>query len=145
MARILVVDDEPKMTSLLCGHLEDAGHQVSTSTRPAEALTLIEKHSFDIVITDLSMPEIGGMTILERALEKPGTEVIMMTAFGTVESAVTAMKKGAAEYLVKPFSLDELAIMVRKLVDKQKLASLVTHYREKEEAAGVSFVGTSEA
>jgi two-component system response regulator AtoC len=145
MARILVVDDEPKMTSLLCGHLEDAGHQVSTSTRPAEALTLIEKHSFDIVITDLSMPEIGGMTILERALEKPGTEVIMMTAFGTVESAVTAMKKGAAEYLVKPFSLDELSIMVRKLVDKQKLASLVTHYREKEEAAGVSFVGTSEA
>jgi DNA-binding NtrC family response regulator len=69
----------------------------------------------------------------------------MMTAFGTVESAVTAMKKGAAEYLVKPFSLDELSIMVRKLVDKQKLASLVTHYREKEEAAGVSFVGTSEA
>jgi DNA-binding NtrC family response regulator len=145
MARILVVDDEPKMTSLLCGQLEDAGHQVSTTTRPAEALSLLDKHSFDVVITDLSMPEISGMVILEKALEKPGTDVIMMTAFGTVETAVAAMKKGAAEYLLKPFSLDELTILVRKLVDKQKLASLVVHYREKEEGAGVTFVGKSDA
>ena len=64
MANILVVDDEPKMTSLICGHLEDAGHRVTTTTKPVEALKLIGEHSFDIVITDLSMPEISGMDIL---------------------------------------------------------------------------------
>ncbi len=128
MANILVVDDEPKMTSLVCGQLEDAGHTVMTSTRPSEALQLIDKHSFDIVITDLSMPDVSGMTILEKALEKEGTEVIMMTAYGTVESAVAAMKKGAADYLIKPFPLDELEILVKRLVEKQKLTSLSGHY-----------------
>ena len=61
MAHILVVDDEPKMTALICGQLEDAGHQVTTTTKPREAIELIGKHSYDIVITDLSMPEISGM------------------------------------------------------------------------------------
>ena len=124
MARILVIDDEPKMTSLVCGELEDAGHAVTTSTKPADALALIDKHSFDVVITDLSMPEISGMNILDKALEKPGTDVIIMTAYGTVESAVSAMKKGAADYLLKPFSLDEMRLIVEKLVERQRLASL---------------------
>lgn len=130
MARILVVDDEPKMTSLVCGELEDAGHAVTTTTKPSDALTLLERHSFDIVITDLSMPEVSGMVVLEKALEKPGTEVVMMTAFGTVETAVAAMKKGAADYLLKPFSLDELTITVGKLVEKQRITSLATHFQE---------------
>lgn len=145
MARILVVDDEPKMTSLLCGHLEDSGHQVTTTTKPAEALALLDKHSFDVVVTDLSMPEISGMVVLEKALDKPGTEVIMMTAFGSVETAVTAMKKGATDYLLKPFSLDELSLVVKKLVDRQKLASLVGHYQEQETAHGGSLIGSSPA
>jgi DNA-binding NtrC family response regulator len=145
MARILVVDDEPKMTSLIYGHLEDAGHQVTTTVRPTEALTLLEQHSFDVVVTDLSMPEISGMMVLEKALEKPGTEVIMMTAFGTVETAVSAMKKGAADYLLKPFSLDELSLTVKKLVAQQKLTSLVGHYQEKETAHGVDLIGSSPA
>ncbi len=130
MARILVVDDEPKMTSLVCGELEDAGHAVTTTTKPSDALTLLERHSFDIVITDLSMPEVSGMVVLEKALEKPGTEVVMMTAFGTVENAVAAMKKGAADYLLKPFSLDELTITVGKLVEKQRITSLATHFQD---------------
>jgi two-component system NtrC family response regulator len=128
MARILVVDDEPKMTSLLCGHLEDAGYTVTTTTRPTEALSLLEKHSFDIVVTDLSMPQISGMTVLEKALERTGTDVIMMTAYGSVESAVDAMKKGAADYLLKPFSLDELSLIIERLLQKQKLADLSGHY-----------------
>ncbi|MCB2230160.1 sigma-54 dependent transcriptional regulator [bacterium] len=129
MARILVVDDEPKMTSLVCGTLEDEGHSVQTTTRPKEALSLIDKHSFDIVITDLSMPEISGMEILDKALAKGQIDVIIMTAYGTVETAVTAMKKGAADYLVKPFSLDELSLLVAKLVKQQKLQALSGHYR----------------
>ncbi len=146
MARILVVDDEPKMTSLICGELEEAGHRVSTCTRPAEALALIDSKAFDIVITDLSMPEISGMQILEKALTKEGTDVIMMTAYGTVESAVTAMKKGAADYLIKPFSLEELTLLVRKLVDRQKLASLAGHYQEVIRSTnGTDLIGSSEA
>ena len=129
MASILVVDDEPKMTSLICGHLEDARHRVTTTTSPSEALQLIDKHSFDIVVTDLSMPEISGMVVLDAGLKKEGTEVIMMTAYGTVETAVEAMKKGAADYLVKPFSLDELQMVIDRLLEKQKLKSLSSHYR----------------
>ena len=101
MANILVIDDEPKMTSLICGCLEDAGHQVTTTIDPVEGLELIANHSYDIVITDLSMPRVSGMEILEKALEKEGTEVIMMTAYGSVDTAVEAMKKGAADYLSK--------------------------------------------
>ncbi len=146
MANILVVDDEPKMTSLICGELEDSGHNVTTTVKPAEALTLIEKHSFDIVITDLSMPEVSGMQVLEKALEKEGTEVIMMTAYGTAETAVEAMKKGAADYLLKPFSLDELEILVKKLVDKQKLTSLSGHYQQViEQDTEYEFIGSSSA
>ncbi|MFQ6007319.1 MAG: sigma-54-dependent transcriptional regulator [Candidatus Zixiibacteriota bacterium] len=146
MANILVVDDEPKMTSLICGTLEDAGHNVTTTTQPHEALKLIDKHSFDIVITDLSMPEISGMTILEKALEKEGTEVIMMTAYGTAETAVQAMKKGAADYLLKPFPLDELEILVSKLVEKQRLKSLSGHYQQiLKESVYDTFIGSSPA
>jgi two-component system NtrC family response regulator len=146
MANILVVDDEPKMTSLICGTLEDAGHKVTTTIKPAEALKLIEKHSFDIVITDLSMPEISGMTILEAALEKEGTEVVMMTAYGTAETAVQALKKGAADYLLKPFPLDELELLVNKLVEKQQLKSLSGHYQQViKESVYDTFIGSSPA
>ena len=145
MAHILVVDDEPKMTSLVCGHLEDAGHKVATTVDPSEALELISKHSFDIVITDLSMPKVSGMEILEKALEK-GIEVIMMTAYGTVETAVQAMKKGAADYLLKPFALEELSLLIGKITEKQKLVSLAGHYAQviREEKAS-ELIGSSPA
>lgn len=130
MARILVVDDEPKMTSLICGTLEDEGHQVSTTVDPAEALELIDRHSYDIVITDLSMPGISGMEVLDKALARGDIAVIMMTAFASAETAIEAMKKGAADYLIKPFALDELVLQVKKLTEQQKLGSLANHYEE---------------
>ncbi len=130
MARILVVDDEPKMTSLICGTLEDEGHQVTTTVDPAEALGLIDRHSYDVVITDLSMPEISGMDVLDKALARGDIAVIMMTAFASAQTAVEAMKKGAADYLIKPFSLDELVLQVKKLTEQQKLGSLAKHYKE---------------
>ena len=146
MANILVVDDEPKMTSLVCGQLEDANHTVRTTTNPKEALQLIEKHSYDIIITDLSMPEITGMDILDKGLQKEGTEIIIMTAFGSVENAVKAMKKGAADYLIKPFSLEELEILVEKLVKKQKNESLKEHYKNViSDNSYPKFIGSSPA
>ncbi|HOP08343.1 MAG TPA: sigma-54 dependent transcriptional regulator [candidate division Zixibacteria bacterium] len=144
MANILVVDDEPKMTSLICGQLEDAGHTVTTCTESPKALELIEKHSFDIVITDLSMPRISGMEILTAALGS-GAEVIMMTAYGTAETAVAAMKKGAADYLLKPFSLDELELTVTDLVKKQHSQALAKHFQEADADIYSDFIGNSEA
>ena len=145
MANILVIDDEPKMTSLICGQLEEAGHQVTTTTQPKEALDLIANHSYDIVVTDLSMPEISGMEILEEALKKEGTKVVMMTAYGSAETAVEAMKKGAADYLLKPFSLDELEILVGKLADQQKQTALIDHLKQESQTPYTEFVGTSAA
>ncbi|MCP4685172.1 MAG: sigma-54-dependent Fis family transcriptional regulator [bacterium] len=146
MAKILVVDDEPKMTSLICGTLEDEGHRVTTTVDPKEALELIDKHSFDIVVTDLSMPGISGMEILDRALARGNTEVVMMTAYATAQTAVEAMKKGAADYLVKPFSLDEMSLLIKKLSEKQKLVSLADHFQTVDKNSVASeFVGASTA
>lgn len=146
MARILVVDDEPKMTSLICGHLEDEGHRVLTTTSPEEALGLLEKHAFDVVVTDLSMPRISGMEILRKALEKEGTEVVMMTAYGTVETAVEAMKRGAVDYLLKPFALEELSIVINKVIEKQKVTALAGHFEQVlKEASTSDFIGSSPA
>lgn len=145
MAKILVVDDEPKMTSLICGMLEDASHSVTTTIDPADALKLIEQRGFDIVITDLSMPGVSGMEILKKALSVDGTDVIMMTAFGTVETAVEAMKLGAADYLTKPFSLDELTLLVDRLARNQRLTSLSGHYADQlRQAVSDRFVGSSD-
>ena len=124
MANILIIDDERKMTLLAGGALEDAGFEVSTCNDPERALEMIEGHSYDIIITDLSMPKITGMDILDKAIQKGGSEVVLMTAYGTVETAVEAMKNGAADYIQKPFPMDELVLLCRKLAEKQKLSDL---------------------
>jgi two-component system response regulator AtoC len=146
MANILVVDDEPKMTSLICGTLEDEGHRVTTTTDPKEALALIDKHSFDLVITDLAMPRVSGIEVLDKALARGDCDVVMMTAYGTAESAVAAMKKGAADYLLKPFSLDELVILVKRLAEQRRTASLADHFQQVARAGQSSrLIGSSPA
>jgi len=124
VANILVIDDETKMTYLVESALEEAGFSVTAVNSPDKALKLMEKHSYDIIITDLTMPKISGLDILEKAGQKGDSEVILMTAYGTVETAVEAMKKGAADYIMKPFPMDELVILCRKLTQRQKLNSL---------------------
>ncbi len=124
MANILVIDDESKMTYLVESALSEAGFSVTAVNSPAEALQLIERHSYDIIITDLTMPQFSGLDILARAKQKGDSEVVMMTAYGTVETAVEAMKKGAADYIMKPFPMDELVILCRKLEQRLKLSGL---------------------
>ena len=146
MAHVLIVDDEPQITSKVCGVVEDLGHKVLTTTKPAEALELLNKHSFDLVVTDLSMPEITGMEILKKALEKEGTQVIIMTAFATVANAVEAMKLGAIDYIEKPFSLDLIEFRVKKVLEHQKQKSLAEHYQKIATAeSGTGFIGSSPA
>lgn len=124
MSNILVIDDEPKMTYLVEGALTDAGFRVTAVNSSVEALKLIENHSYDIIVTDFSMPKVSGIDILEKAREKGDSAVVIMTAYGTVENAVEAMKKGAADYIMKPFPMDELVIVCRKLAERQRLSGL---------------------
>ncbi len=116
MARILVVDDEPKLGQLVAEMLQVDGHRVTRSAGGREALERLAGDSFDVVITDLRMPEVDGLAVLRGARARsPAAEVVVMTAYGTAQSAVEAMKSGAADYLVKPFSMDELRLRVRRL------------------------------
>jgi DNA-binding NtrC family response regulator len=116
MTRVLVVDDEAKLAKFVAQALELDGHEVVRATGGREALDLLAERPFEIVVTDLRMPEVDGLAVLGAARARPGPpEVIVMTAFGTAESAVAAMKAGAADYLTKPFAMDELRMRVRRL------------------------------
>jgi DNA-binding NtrC family response regulator len=120
MARVLVVDDEPRLGKLAAEMLELDGHDVVRTTGGREALVRLAAERFEVVVTDLRMPEVDGLAVLRaaRALAAP-PEVILMTAFGSAESAVEAMRAGAADYVTKPFSMDELRLRVRRLAGQR--------------------------
>jgi len=114
---ILVVDDEPSMRIALSESLKSCGYKVETSESGADALEKFQGDKFEVVITDMRMPGMGGMEVL-RGIKKvsPGTPVIVITAYGTVNTAVEAMKEGAADFIMKPFSVDHLESLVKKVV-----------------------------
>jgi DNA-binding NtrC family response regulator len=119
MAKVLVAEDEPKLSKVLAEMLELDGHEVTRVRGGREALVELASRVFDIVLTDLRMPEVDGLAVLKDARSKKlPPEVIMMTAHGTTEDAVEAMKAGAADYLTKPFAMDELRLRVRRLAEK---------------------------
>ncbi len=120
MARILVVDDEVKMGKLVAQMLERDGHTVIRTSGGREALVEIAARTWDLVLTDLRMSGVDGLAVLRAARERsPAPEVLMMTAFGSAETAVQAMKAGAADYILKPFAMDELRLRVRRLIDQR--------------------------
>ncbi len=122
MASILVVDDDDLVLESLRMVLKEAGHKVKAVNSPRKALSLLEKGDYDLVITDMRMPEMSGIEFLEKVKEKDqGLPVIMITAYGTVDTAVTAMKKGASDYIMKPFSADELEVVVEKALEAHRL------------------------
>ncbi|WP_242337374.1 sigma-54 dependent transcriptional regulator [Anaeromyxobacter sp. SG66] len=120
MARILVVDDEPKLGKLVAEMLELDGHELERATSGRDALVRLAASRFDLVVTDLRMPDVDGLAVLRaaRALPQP-PDVIVMTAYASAESAVEAMKAGAVDYVTKPFSMDELRLRVRRLVSQR--------------------------
>ncbi len=105
MFRILVVDDEEVVRALVASVLADDGYDVETAAAASEALERVRREFFDLVITDLMMSPLSGMDLL-RALKEfsPETDVLMMTAYGTIETAVQAMKLGACDYITKALS-----------------------------------------
>jgi two-component system response regulator HydG len=121
MARVLVADDEPRLGRLVAEMLELDGHAVTRVDGGRAALVELGARSFEVVLTDLKMPDVDGMAVLVAARgREPPPDVILMTAFGTAEAAVAAMKAGAADYLTKPFAMDEVRIRVRRLAEARK-------------------------
>ncbi len=121
-ARILVVDDHPEMVRLLADQLQDAGYAVDMATGGQEALAAARSRLFDVVLCDLRMESVDGFDVLAgiRAID-PGIPVLIMTAFGGIDSAVEAIKRGAYHYLTKPFRLDEVLLYVRRAVEERRL------------------------
>ena len=131
-AKILVVDDEAIALQNLEHVMLKEGYKVIAVDSGVKALKEIEKSEFDLVLTDLKMQPIDGIQVLERTKELyPDTEVILITAYATVDTAVEAMKKGAYHYISKPFKLDEVRYTVKKALEKRQLKKEVSDLRAK--------------
>ena len=122
--RILVVDDEQIIRESLGFVLKKEGYHVEEASNGVEALRKHEERLFDIIITDIEMPEMRGMELLERVTQRtPQTFVLMITAFASIETAVQALRRGAFDYILKPIEFDDLLHKVRKLIEHKALAS----------------------
>ena len=127
---VLLVDDEPIAIQNLEYVLKKEGYAVTSSQSGPEALKLIDAKEFDLVLTDLKMEEVDGMKILERSKANwPDTEVIMITGYATLDSAVEAMKAGAYHYIAKPFKLDEVRKVTKEALEKRDLKRENTELR----------------
>jgi DNA-binding NtrC family response regulator len=121
MARILLVDDEPRILSLLNSLLKADGYEVVSCQEGNKAIEMIRAERFDLMISDIRMSPVSGMEILTIArAEQPSMAVILLTAYGSVETAIEAMKRGAFDYVTKPFKVDELLIVIKRALDYRR-------------------------
>ncbi len=120
--KILVVDDDSLMQDYLSEILNRSGFYVELASAGEEAMGRIKKEDYDIILSDIRMPNMGGMELLQTVKRYlPDAKVVMMTAYGTVQNAVEAMKLGAFEYVMKPFSADEIELVIKRALDQKKL------------------------
>lgn len=120
--RILVLDDEASILELLKQHLEEEGYECESFTSAPSALAELKSNRYDLIITDLKMPEIHGIEVVVRAKElDPEVAVIVVTALMEVTNAIEAMRAGADDYLLKPFNLSEISLAVEKALDRRRL------------------------
>ncbi len=130
MSEILVVDDEKSLRELLTIMLENEGHEVTSAATGESAIKLIKEKVFDLVITDIRMRRSNGIDVLESVKQRqPQTPVVMMTAYASAETAVEAMKKGAYDYISKPFNVEDLQLIVKNAVEMKKLTDENRHLR----------------
>ncbi|HOB32401.1 MAG TPA: response regulator, partial [Verrucomicrobiota bacterium] len=120
-ARLVVLDDEAAHMRALCDTLREQGYEVSGFATPGEALAAVQPGRFDLLLVDLMMPEMDGISVLKRAAEvDPDIASVVMTGQGTIETAVRAMKAGALDYILKPFKLSAiLPVLARALSIRQ--------------------------
>lgn len=130
-ASILIVDDEQGIRDLLRLELSLLGHKVQTAHSGQQALEHASKERFHVAICDVNLPGVNGFSVLETIKKQDAeTEVIMITGYATVENVVQAMRKGACDFIEKPFRLDELLQLVEKSLEKNHLRNLVQELRE---------------
>jgi DNA-binding NtrC family response regulator len=119
---VLVADDESTIRLSIAETLRSRGHHVSTASNGVEALDRIHDTLFDVVVTDVRMPRLDGLTLFRKIRElAPDTKVIIVTAYGDVNEAVTTLKEGAVDYLTKPCNLEEIALRVDRIAERRKL------------------------
>jgi DNA-binding NtrC family response regulator len=135
MEKVLIVDDDVAMGELLSDTLQGEGFAVATARDGLEALKILRREDFDVLVTDLKMRGLKGLDLLEESKKiAPLTPVIIITAFGTIESAIKAMKMGAYDYITKPFAMEEFLLTVRKALENRKLKKEVLRLKREVES-----------
>jgi len=130
--RILIVEDEKSLKEVLRILLEEEGYEITAAANGLEGMDYIQNDIFDLVVTDIKMPKADGFEVLKKVKEiSPSTIVIMITAFGTTESTIEAMKLGAYDYIHKPFKIDEIRHVIEKAFEKKNLSEELSLLREK--------------
>ena len=140
--RVLIVDDEQNMRHMLQTMLTKEGYMVDTAGNGIDALSVLDERDFDFILCDIKMPKMGGMSFLNKAKEKyPEKTFIMMSAFGTIDTAIEAMKNGAYDYISKPFKTDEVLLTLKKAKEREELKreNLILQTRLKEIEQKYSF------
>lgn len=128
--RILFVDDDPSVLRALGGYFERLGHEIHRAASGKEGIAVYERVRPDVTVLDLSMPEMSGMKVLE-VLRRQSATVIMLTAYGEIESAVEAMRLGAENFLIKPVDMPHLVAAVERAAEKNQLRSENTELRRR--------------
>ena len=144
--KILIVDDELIMRESLSGWLERDGHYIETATSGEEALRKLKTTRFDILLVDIKMEGMSGMDVLRHARENdPDVAIIMITAYGSISSAIEAMKNGASDYLLKPFDPNELGVLIEKIIKNQArvLENMYLKEQHKDRTRFESMIGQS--
>ncbi|MBU0559702.1 MAG: sigma-54 dependent transcriptional regulator [Bacteroidetes bacterium] len=147
MAKILIVDDEKTIRESIKTMLDEEGYETETAQDGLEALNKLQSDNYEVVITDIKMPNMDGMELLEKASKlSPNSFFLIMTAYASVKTAVDAMREGAYDYLIKPVEFDDLILRIKRLVDFKKL-SLENKYLRQRVSAEKGFqniIGKSE-
>ena len=146
MLDILLVDDEPDFRMLVGDALRDAGHRITLASNGAEGLALISSNVFDVMICDIRLPKVDGLTLFRRVRqESPGTDVILITAHAAVSDAVAALKEGAYDYLTKPFDVDEIIVQMDRIAAQRTLKRELEQARAElsQRKSGSAIIGRS--
>jgi DNA-binding NtrC family response regulator len=141
--KILVVDDDPDIRSILQDRLESLGYQVISAPDGQEALAKIAKEEPDLVFLDLQMPQMPGLQVLKNLHDHPDLPVIVITAFGSIENAVAAMRQGAFDFITKPFAPDHLDIVTRKALERRALVQENRYLQSEVNASYPDILGES--
>jgi len=145
--KILIVDDELIMRESLAGWLERDGHEVIKTASGEEALEILKDTRFDILLVDIKMEGMSGLDVLKKVKESdPEVSVVMITAYGSISTAIEAMKNGAYDYLLKPFEPDELGVLIEKITTYQAQAreNLYLKQQYQDRTRFESMIGQSE-